>query len=221
MKQFFIVCFLFAAFAIRLDCYAQSDPKLYIDKVMEKLESADCDGARKFYNVYKELSGNSMNSIEEMLSDCWKTKTYSVGDIMMVGTSKYIVAYTRDGGAHGLAVYNRGWAALDCNFCDYIAKKRVPTLEELELIYTNRDKIRFYDIYWSCSRVDKNDKACRNGSYYYYAIDFSTGETKCRYSLQSDAAVLLLIHRFKKIHPQSRLLLFIHKRLHTSWWKWF
>lgn len=189
-KLFVAIIFVLFAF----NCYAQTDSLLYLNKALAKLEAGDCEAARKFYNVYKEVYNNnkSVPSVELLLDECTK-EMYSVGETITKNGVKYIVAYTRDGGKHGLAVYNKGWGAIDdlwndAVFDKYVTRKGIPTLEELKLIYNNRDVIRFYDIYWSCT-----PKAY--GSRQYIVIDFSTGKVDEKYKERADG-VILLVYRF-------------------------
>ncbi len=191
MKYIFSI--LFTIFAI--SCNAQTDSLFYINKAMSKLEAGDCELARKYYNVYKEVyNGNRpVQSIEALLEECTKD-TFAVGETIIKGGKKFIVAYTRDGGKHGLAVSSKGWGNIyECdNYChfidEYVTRKGIPTLEELKKIYENRDVIQFYDIYWTCTKGDENKIGC-------YTIDFSTGETTLK-NPRGNYAVILLIYRF-------------------------
>lgn len=167
---------------------AQSDYSSYLNKALEKLEAGDCEAGRKFYNVYKELSGKSVLSVEELISDCSRSAGYKLGDIITVGDVKYIVVYIRDNGQHGYAVFDKGWIGLD--WTD-ITKKSVPTLQEMKQIYANRDAVRMYDIYWTCT-VDET----ANLSDYLTCMDFSTGITKSFYYTSKYKAKVILIHRF-------------------------
>ena len=49
---------------------AQSNYSEYLDLAMEKLKAQDCDAAQKYYNVYKELAGKSVSSMEVLIEDC-------------------------------------------------------------------------------------------------------------------------------------------------------
>lgn len=201
MKTHLIIASIFTAFAIT--CNAQSDYSSYLNKTMEKLEAGDCEGAQKIYNVYKELSGSTVLSIEEMISDCGKEKKYKVGDLINVNGEEYTVAYTRDEGEHGFAIFNEGWGWLESDDrsrynserCEkYLYQKGVPTLDELRQIYANKDILKLYDTYWTCEDVPK-----RGYSKYYqvYVIDFSTGKKEKREpDSNGQKAVILLIHRF-------------------------
>ena len=173
--------------------YAQ-DYSSYLNKAMEKMEAGDCKGAQNLYNLYKELSGRSMSSVEILLADCNQETIVSVGDSIVVGNMRYQVAYVRDGGKHGLAIRNMGWKSLDSDYVTNVTRKGVPTLDELNLIYANRDIIRLYDIYWSCTQDSKGSKG-QNGYYNYIRKDFSTGEESLRENAYS-YAIILRIYRF-------------------------
>ena len=182
---------LFAVMALMtLGVSAQTDYSKYLDKVMEKLEEKDCDAAQKLYNVYKDLSGKSASSIEVMITDCQKgpyKDSYNVGDKMKIDGSVYVVAYTRDNGKHGYAVLDQGWKEMTY---DQVSKKQTPTLAEMKLIYANRDLVRLYDKYWTCT------KDAGYSSYYYWTKDFSTGGETSYKNETKNVARLLLIHRF-------------------------
>lgn len=177
---------IFALFVFNVS--AQSDYSSYLNKALEKLEAGDCEAGRKFYNVYKELSGKSVLSVEELISDCSRSAGYKLGDIITVGDVKYIVVYIRDNGQHGYAVFDKGWIGL---VWTDITKKSVPTLQEMKQIYANRDAVRMYDIYWTCT-VDET----ANRSDYLTCMDFSTGITKSFYYTDNNKAKVILIHRF-------------------------
>lgn len=175
--------------AISVSLSAQSDYSSYLNKALEKLEAGDCEAGRRFYNVYKELSGKSMLSVEELISDCSRSAGYKLGDIIEVNNEKYIVVYIRDNGQHGYAVLDKGW---DTMKSDNVTRKDVPTLPELKQIYNNRDAVRMYDIYWTCTEPTSK----KNANYYIY-MDFSTGATNEAYRTSSvNIAKVLYIHRF-------------------------
>lgn len=55
-------------------CFAQTDYTHYLDKAVQQLEAGDCDAAQKFYDVYRELSGNNNLSIESNIKKCLQNK---------------------------------------------------------------------------------------------------------------------------------------------------
>ena len=164
----------------------------YLDKALEKLEAGDCEDAQKSYDVYKELTGDKKPSVEVLIAECIANpeKTYKLGDQISVDGKDYTVAYIRDNGKHGLAVYNTGWHSISESDR---AMKTIPTFNELELIYNNRDEVRLFDIYWSCSRTSSFSDD--HGYYKYKCKDFSTGKVINVLSKYAKA-VKLLIHRF-------------------------
>ena len=50
----FVICALFT-YVVN----AQSDYSSYLNKAMAALEEGNCESAKKLYNVYKDLSGDS------------------------------------------------------------------------------------------------------------------------------------------------------------------
>ena len=152
MKTKSIFFVLFAALIFTAS--AQSDYSSYLNKAMEKLETGDCEAAQKYYNVYQELSGETKSSVQVLIDDCTKSRnkeqTYVIGDEMHVKDTTYIVAYIRDGGKHGFAILNLGWKRLYL-YTDNILRQEVPTLDELKLIYQNRDVLRIYENYCSAT----------------------------------------------------------------------
>ena len=188
MKTKTIIFALLTAISVSLS--AQSDYSSYLNKALEKLEAGDCEAGRRFYNVYKELSGKSVLSVEELISDCSRSAGYKLGDIITVGDKKYTVVYIRDNGQHGYAILDMGWTTMKS---ENVSRKDVPTLSELKQIYNNRDAVRMYDIYWTCTKSDTK----KESDSYYVCMDFSTGTTKDGYRTGSaDFAKVLLIHRF-------------------------
>lgn len=74
-KLFLLAFFCMCVFGVN----AQSDYSSYLNKALEKLEAGDCEAGRRFYNVYKELSGKSVLSVEELISDCSRSAGYKLG----------------------------------------------------------------------------------------------------------------------------------------------
>jgi hypothetical protein len=185
MKTKLLILTLFALVSFKLN--AQTEYSTYMNKAMEKLEEGDCDAAQKFYNVYKELSEKSVASFEVMIDECKGDKKYTLGDTIMVGAQVYKVAYIRDGGRHGLAVREAGWKSLQSSYTQYVLKKGIPTTEEMKLIYENRDYVRLYNTYFTCTSGNNNNN-------YYVTLDFATGKTGSAY--YTSERYILLIHRF-------------------------
>lgn len=193
-KMLLVALFAMTSFCVNMNAQTESsDYSNYLNDAMKKLETGDCKGAQAYYNIYKELSGKSVSSVETMLNECNRDRAYTVGETMMVDTLAYTVAYIRDGGKHGLAIRNIGWKCIDCssdgyNMTEYIKRRGIPTIEELKLIYENRDILRLYDIYWSCT-------VSSSYTNYYKTYNFSTEIISTTNYRDSDA-IILLIHRF-------------------------
>ncbi|MCR4665224.1 MAG: hypothetical protein K5660_07650 [Paludibacteraceae bacterium] len=65
-KLFFIaVCMMCAA-----NMVAQSDDSDYLDRVMKELSKENCEGAQKWYDAYKEVSGQFKPSVQALIDDC-------------------------------------------------------------------------------------------------------------------------------------------------------
>ena len=181
------IILLFSILTFMVYVSAQTeDYSKYLNNALVKLESGDCDAARKYYNVYKELVGKSVASVEVLLDECGGEKTYKVGEYIQVGGEKYQVAYVRDEGKHGLAVLDKGWTSISMG-C--IERKIIPTWGELKQIYANRDVLGLFDIYWSTNNRSFNyERQCK-------AMDFSTGK-ECWIKCKNNKAKELVIHRF-------------------------
>lgn len=194
MKKQIILVALLVLLAFNLK--AQVPDPTYLNKALQQLESKNCDAAQMYYNAYKELTGDSKPSVQALIDDCFGNmdKTYKLGDQMTVGEITYTVAYIRDGGKHGLAVYNEGWKSIVSYNSElkqkYITQKGIPTFDELKLLYENRDAVRLYDVYWSCTDDEK-----ASDYYEYKTMDFSTGAVDSK-DVRNPNAVVLMIHRF-------------------------
>lgn len=176
---------------------AQTDYTKYLNDALKCLEEGNCEKAQRWYNVYVDLTNDKKPSVKEMIEDCineqMKDKVYAVGDIMMVDSVAYTVAYVRDGGKHGLAVLDQGWGKISSRYSFYVKQKNLPTVDELNQIYSNRDIVRLYRIYWTCTEgVDGHGHQSNS---YYIAKDFSTGQQMSFYD-DSEKAFLLIVHRF-------------------------
>jgi len=185
---------LFCSFFLFMSVCANAQESSYsylLDNAMECLKNGECDKARKYYNAYVNLTGETKPSVKELIDICEKPKEkYAVGEKMQVGEDVYTVAYVRDEGKHGLAVLDKGYGSIAGEMKNfYIEQKNIPTLEELGQIYANRDIIRFYGVYWTCT---ENSRASCTA---YYTKDFSTGrkDSECK---DYKHAIILLIHRF-------------------------
>ena len=189
MKQIFLLfCMTFMVASVS----AQTDYSEYLNKAMEKLEAGDCNAARKFYSVYKELTGKTVNSVEDLITDC--KKELHLGDIIDVNGEQYIVAYLmdnnkhgfaiRDMGIHGLMYYSRTSSIMyQLTIVDYL--RSLPSIEEMRIIYKNNGNIGLTGEYWTRSVYSTNN---------FYLMDLRTG--KEYYSVGTNENGVLLIHRF-------------------------
>ena len=69
MKKVSIVGFILVSIAFNVN--AQTDDSTYLNKTIERLEAGDCQGAQRFYNVYKELSNRSVKYLEKSIDECF------------------------------------------------------------------------------------------------------------------------------------------------------
>lgn len=186
-KTILLALFFTVPFCMYAQSYAPSDYSNYLNKAMSKLEEGDCATAQKFYNVYKDLSGKAVSSIEILLADCRNdtTKTYAVGDVMMVNNEVYKVAYIQQGGKHGFAVREIGAGPLKP---EYRHQQKIPSWSEFLLIKQNNSVLKLDGQYWTQRTHFSNDSTAYEcfglGSYgnYWYR--------------QADRRDILFIHRF-------------------------
>lgn len=74
----------------------------------------------------------------------------------------------------------------------YVDDHKIPSLEEMNIIYKNNAKIGLTDIYWT--RTRNNIRFSNSNNNYYYTIDFLSGEQGT--SKETVMNGILLIHRF-------------------------
>lgn len=150
-KLLFAFCVLFVC-----NVAAQSDYSSYLTQSMDELKKGNCEGAQKWYNVYKELSGESKPSVQVMIDDCIQKvneeKSYSIGDKIKIDNKIYKVAYVEDGGKHGFAVCENGSGSKPDNSV-------IPTWAEFKLIDKNNKVLKLCGKYWSTR--------CDSGNWYY------------------------------------------------------
>ena len=166
---------------------AQSDYSHYLNRAMEKLEAGECESARKFYNVYKELTGDTKQSVELLISECGNRtseRKYSINDKIMINGNMYRVAYIEDDGLHGLAIFDKGAGPITD---EMINNRQLPTTSELCLILKNGNKLNLAEsvYFWT---MDKT------GNEYVRTICCG-GSTYMRANMR-DPHGILLIHRF-------------------------
>lgn len=178
---------------LSINIAAQSDYSSYLDDAMSKIKAGECESARKFYNVYKEMSGKSSPSVEALLIDCEDSavKTDSnrhyINEKIKIGEFLYRVAYVEDEGQHGFAIYDYGSSKLTSKL---IKSRSVPTRSEMQIIARNAHLLNLKTdlYYWTLDKCD-NDWGPR-----YFIFNLSTQETK--YNNTTEYYSLLLIHRF-------------------------
>jgi len=184
MKQIFLI---FSIFCVTICVSAQTDYSEYLNKVMEKLEAGDCDAAQKFYNVYKELSGETKSSVEVLIEDCKnpikENISYAINDKIERDAKIFKVVYIEDKGKHGFAVCDMGSGPISE---EMIKKRQLPTRSEMVIIRKNRNKIKLTEgDYWTMDR-------CSDGNCYY--LEFFNNSFRC--TSMSGSKGILLIYRF-------------------------
>jgi hypothetical protein len=179
LKALFFALIAMLAFTVN----AQTDYSHYLNKAMQKIDEGDCEAAQKFYNVYKEMAGNSVASIEELIADCKDTppttnKKYAVGDKIILDGKIYKVAYIEDGGLHGFAVCENGSGKKPSNDI-------IPTWAEYKLIKKANKTLKLSGRYWSTRAYNSTRHfVCGIGG--FSSFDAS----------DSDVYDILLIYRF-------------------------
>ena len=186
MKTTKRILMVFALLVFSQATFAQ-DYDRFLQRAQQRLDEGDCDGAQKNYNVYKELSGKTLSSFEVLIEDCLAENHFRIGDIIDVNGEKYIIAYLSENHQHGFAIKDEG---IKCMTTSYVDDHKIPSLEEMNIIYKNNAKIGLTDIYWTRTR---NYNRYSNNNY-YYTIDFLSGEQGT--SKETVKNGILLIHRF-------------------------
>lgn len=170
---------------------AQNDYSNYLNRAMEKLESGDCESAQKFYNVYKDLSGETKPSVQALIDNCNQENKYRIGGKIIVDGEEYTIAHLVGNKNHGFAIRDIGVISLCVpSTLEYLKKQMIPSLDEMKIIYNNNDNLGFTGKYWTSSVYGYQDR----GYTYFYLFDFLTG--KQYYASQQNDYNVLLIHRF-------------------------
>ena len=169
--------------------YAQDDYDFYLQRVLQRIDEGDCEGAQKNYNVYKELSGKTMASVEEMIKDC--ASQYRLGETINVKGENYIIAYLTENNQHGFAIKDVGGVQdlENQQAFEYLRDKKIPSFDEMKLIYQNNAIIGLTGTYWTRTTSHPN------GIIHYYWFDFLSGKydhSNPKYNRNG----ILLIHRF-------------------------
>jgi len=178
---------LFALLAtVALSVSAQSNTySEYLNKALSSSEKGDCETARKYYNVYKELSGKTSPSVEVLIQDCEPvSKHYAINDKITMDGYIYRVAYTEDNGTHGFAIYELGSGPLTD---DLIKNRKVPTLSEMILIARNAERLNLVTTlyYWTLDKYNSDNN---------YVYRFSTNSKD--WNPKSYSYGRILIYRF-------------------------
>lgn len=172
---------------------AQTDPSVYLDRTLKRLEEGNCLRAQNNYNVYKQLSNKTDASVEAMIEDCLTKSQYRIGSTIDVNGEKYIIAHLTKNKQHGFAIKDEGMYPLwgSSHIISYINDEKIPSLDELEIIFNNNKKIGLTGSYWTSTVYTrlKND-----GHSFYYSIDFLSGEQAIADERNNKG--ILLIHRF-------------------------
>lgn len=172
--------FLSLIVACTLAVHAQSDYESYINKAMEKLEIGDCEGAQKYYNVFKDLSNTTKASIEVLINDCKQNmianKVYAINDKITIDGNIYKVTHIEDKGKHGFAICDMGSGPLTK---EMITKRMLPTRSEMKIIIRNRTRINLTrGDYWTIDKQSNYDAyywSCAWSDWYYTDMDKSKG----------------------------------------------
>lgn len=184
-----ILLAIFAMLALIVN--AQFDYSSYLNKTLEKLESGDCESAQKFYNVYKDLSGETKPSVQALIDNCNQENKCRIGGKIIVDGEEYTIAHLVGNKNHGFAIRDIGVISLCVpSTLEYLKKQMIPSLDEMKIIYNNNDNLGFTGKYWTSSVYGYQDR----GYTYFYLFDFLTG--KQYYASQQNDYNVLLIHRF-------------------------
>ncbi len=161
--------------AISVSLSAQSDYSSYLNKALEKLDAGDCDDAQKWYNVYKELSGETKPSVQVLIDDCKsaKVKKYSIGEKIQIEGTKFKVAYLDPSKEHGFAVYERTSSKTIDNSVKFYGNAHLITLSELNQIIPNRLLLGLRGSYWTATVAKTSNK---ESEIRYYVKNVETGK---------------------------------------------
>ena len=123
----------------------------YLDLAMEKLKAKDCDAAQKYYNVYKELTGKSVLSVEVLIEDC-KSASANAPKQIQINYQDYEVLPGDLDGDYGGQDGNKA-----CDELTAFGKSdwHLPTHSELDALYNHKNEIGgFKDAYYESSTVN-------------------------------------------------------------------
>lgn len=185
-KLFVVVVFIMMA---HISSAQSDDYQNYLNKALSSLENGNCDAAKKWYNVYKELTGETVSSVEVLIQDCKPTssaKKYAINDKIEIDGFLYRVAYIEDDGTHGFAIYDLGAGPIPQDLAN---ARKLPTRSEMALLAVNAEKVMLDKELWYWTL----DKAASNGSK-YYSYKLSNKQTYA--DTKSTTNGVLLIYRF-------------------------
>ena len=149
MMKFFVMVFALLAF---IPVVQAQDYDFYLQRVLQRIDEGDCEGAQKNYNVYKEMTGKTMASVEEMIADCLDENQFRIGNTINVSGENYIIAYLTENKQHGFAIKDVGINSLATpQTLGYLSDKKIPSLEEMKIIYQNNGNIGLTGSYWTRS----------------------------------------------------------------------
>lgn len=166
----------------------------YLNAAKRLLKEEKCDDAKKNYDVYVRLTGQTVSWLSSDINDCItrksKPKTYNIGDDAkdFVGYSGYKIAYLDESGKHGFAV--RPGTVYE--YSEYAISD--VAIDELRLMYNNKHSLGLYGEYWSSTKVPGTGSAFTMEK--YYTFNFSTRTTNERRSGRKEKYKVLNIKRF-------------------------
>ena len=92
MKTKLVFLAMFAMIALTVN--AQSEYDVYLQKARQRLAEGDCEGARKNYNVYKELTQKTDKSLERGIAECGPDAPLSLDELKSAGF-RFLKEYSR------------------------------------------------------------------------------------------------------------------------------
>ena len=168
MKKFLSI--LFVAFVATIVMQAQDNID-YLAKAFELLLEGNVESAERHYTVHKQLTGLTDANFEMLLIEKKKnnTKPLKIGD-------KYngsVICYLDETKLSGWILIIDNHTGTWYNKQGLYSSWRIPSLEEIKIIYKNRFALGLNQTYWTSTQAKKvaNWK-------FYYTFNFATGEAK-------------------------------------------
>lgn len=183
MKTKLLLFAVLATFTMGLNA---QDYSAYLTKALQKYDAGDCAGAKQLYDVYKELSGQSKPSVENLINECLgaASKKYTLGDYITIRGSKYRIAYLDSSREHGIAIKSGGNAGNLHNYDMYYGDAHLITLDELNKIIPNKNAVQITGDCWT-STVSKASP--NQNDIEYYVKNVETGITRSVDCYKSDS----------------------------------